>query len=642
MKINSINTSKLSFKRALKPEEVYDYADTLEKGRKALGADGKNILNIPDVSLPSKYPTGVGNFGDPLAVEFLETMKTYLGINTVLTTPQGAYFVDSVGNSFRDDNIDNCKQFNPFTTSSFLLSDHVINPEILTYEEYGGLINFGDFKQAFIVPDKNENAKTHVQLGNFLAPYDTAGVEKLLIQAYKKLDDTNILKPQLDKFREEEGEFITKRVIFEKLAQEHNTYKWETWPEGDKHLYSDDSGKTEFSPQNQGRIAELTKKYQDDIDFAVFKQFFAHKSLEEAKAKLNNRGIKLISDMQLAFSEDEIWANQHYFDLDSYIGMPGWQIHPIKIEKMFEDASGKTPYSLKMIETKVAKKLQHYDGIRIDAAWAYIQPHLTDKAGMVKTLNSANSEFIAKDNYIGSTILDVIEKTAKKVKGENFDTSNLFYETEVGPGVKFSAFDYNGRAISPLKNKVQIYTTRYKNADGTWGSYPAYTKERRLKPEEFILTTTTHDNAPLENVANAAVAINGNKISAQSIDDQRAQLQSYLKTEEPIYQPEKFKDAKQAEVSLAKNQMRFFYDIFGWNVPGNADEGSILKTYYGTKVGDNYKTAYLKSLEDGKGFNPMNALRQAFVAKGLDRLEPELFRDIVYYDKILRQKESSK
>ncbi|MBR2386007.1 hypothetical protein IKA92_01760, partial [bacterium] len=96
--------------------------------------------------------------------------------------------------------------------------------------------------------------------------------------------------------------------------------------------------------------------------------------------------------------------------------------------------------------------------------------------------------------------------------------------------------------------------------------------------------------------------------------------------------------AKQAEISLAKNQMRMFYDVMGWGINENVDEGAIVKKYYETRIGENFDSAYIKALEDGRAFNPMNALRQAFVSKGLDTKEPELYEELVYYDKVLRQK----
>jgi len=40
--------------------------------------------------------------------------------------------------------------------------------------------------------------------------------------------------------------------------------------------------------------------------------------------------------------------------------------------------------------------------------------------------------------------------------------------------------------------------------------------------------------------------------------------------------------------------------------------------------------------------NIMDALEKAFIAEGLDKEEPELFEKIRKYNKILRQKESSK
>ena len=60
----------LSFKRALKESEIAGYTKTLNEARKVLGANGKNILIVPDTSLPVSSKSAIGNMSDKDALEF--------------------------------------------------------------------------------------------------------------------------------------------------------------------------------------------------------------------------------------------------------------------------------------------------------------------------------------------------------------------------------------------------------------------------------------------------------------------------------------------------------------------------------------------------------------------------------------------
>ena len=50
-------------------------------------------------------------------------------------------------------------------------------------------------------------------------------------------------------------------------------------------------------------------------------------------------------------------------------------------------------------------------------------------------------------------------------------------------------------------------------------------------------------------------------------------------------------------------------------------------------------TQFQDSLKRGEGFNPMDALEKNFRAKGLDKTEPELYKKIVKYNKLLTSSE---
>ena len=88
-----------------------------------------------------------------------------------------------------------------------------------------------------------------------------------------------------------------------------------------------------------------------------------------------------------------------------------------------------------------------------------------------------------------------------------------------------------------------------------------------------------------------------------------------------------FLKAKFAEPMGAKNMMLFFMDALG--IEGKYKGNSDKSLNYTTKVSESYEDFYHNSLKNGKGFNPMDALEKQFVARGLDKTEPKLYRKIV-------------
>lgn len=62
--------------------------------------------------------------------------------------------------------------------------------------------------------------------------------------------------------------------------------------------------------------------------------------------------------------------------------------------------------------------------------------------------------------------------------------------------------------------------------------------------------------------------------------------------------------------------------------------------HFTTKIPDNYQEHYFKSLENGEGFNPMDALEKTFKSEGLDKKDPKLFKKLLSTEKSLNKKKS--
>lgn len=238
----------------------------------------------------------------------------------------------------------------------------------------------------------------------------------------------------------------------------------------------------------------------------------------------------------------------------------------------------------KLIREKVNTYAKRFDGLRIDASWIYVQP--------------LNKDY-------GDKILNIIDDEVKKVKGNDFDLHNIMHEF-VASVDDFNVYD--GEKLKPyIDNRVKIYTSDWLADD--WGTNKGFI-ERGWKPESFIIGTTNHDSKPIkfnENQAKTLSKILG--IPFEKLKDEK-----------------EFVKAKFAEPMMAYNNMLYFRDAL-------ANDGD--------KISADFEEKYFKNLENGKGFNPMDALEKAFKAKGLDKDEPELFNKIVKYRKILESKKGT-
>ncbi len=238
----------------------------------------------------------------------------------------------------------------------------------------------------------------------------------------------------------------------------------------------------------------------------------------------------------------------------------------------------------KLIREKVNIYAKRFDGLRIDASWIYVQP--------------LNKDY-------GDKILNIIDDEVKKVKGKDFDLHNIMHEF-VASVDDFNVYD--GEKLKPyIDNRVKIYTSDWLADD--WGTNKSFI-ERGWKPESFIIGTTNHDSKPIkfnENQAKTLSKILG--IPFEKLKDEK----EFIKT-------------KFTEPMMAYNNMIYFRDALSND---------------GDKISADFEEKYFKNLENGKGFNPMDALEKAFKAKGLDKDEPELFNKIVKYRKILESKKGT-
>ena len=588
----SFNTV-LNFKRSLKPSEEADYIETLGKAKQKVGNTGHSMLIIPSSSLPHALNnnTGCGNMLNKESREFFDFAKLYWGINYVQLLPEGIPAKRENG-------------YRLYSGSSLDLGNQLINLKELTTERYGNLLSSEDIEK--LIQDNIKTDKDlHINFENVLGK--TSPTEKLLRKAFDELikndsDEKKQLIDKIDTYISINREWLERKSIFEALALKNGTRDYRYWDTIEKNLYN-----TDIVPigQRQKLIWELESDplYNKESSYYMFKQYLADRHLAESKKELNSKGIKLSGDMLVNCSFDETWLYPKAFYKD-YSSM--WGLNAIN----FETNEGKEFFRL-----KVRNFAKRYDGIRVDASWLYDKQYLQSKI---------NKEVKCKEYK--SEILDIIDEEFRNIKGRDYNLINIMHEFEADPQIYsiYQEFDLKPE----VRDRVKIYKTNYLNSE--WESVSAF-KKRGWDSNSYILGATNHDTELIKNLYKEK------NISSAQMEE----LAKLLKIPvEKLQTCSEFIQAKFAEPIRSMHNMFFFADALNLeeNYCGKVTESNS----YRLKIPSNYKEKYFKSLEKGEGLNIMDALEKAFIAEGLDKEEPELFEKIRKYNKILRQKESSK
>ena len=579
MKISLLSSP--TFGRRLKPSEEADYCTVLKRGKELAGNTGNSILIVPSPSLPQgrDINTGVGNLLDKDALDFFDFAKKYWGINCIQDLPNGRYIPYN-------------GYWRLYSGSSMDLGSQNINLELLTKD----LISKEDLK--FVVSQNFFQDKVNFE--NVLN--QDSPMEKVLKKAYNSLlkadtEPKRAMLKELEVFNIENKSWLEPKSIFQALKNQYGTENFRVWSETDKNLYNPEKVSLDIRDK---RISEIAKNHSFDIDYYKFKQYLADKHLKLAKSELNKRGIKLSGDFICGFSWDELWMRPKAF-LDDTRMKWGFPAPDLNSEE-----------GISLLKEKASLYAKRYDALRVDAAWTYVN----------QPIESVGSKKIYMKNYYGEKGLNAIEDAIKSVKGKDYNPENIMYEF-IAALEDFRAIDSNGMTNPLMQNRNKIYSAN--DLSYHWGSTQSF-KNYGWSKTLYTLGTANHDQIPM-------------KIDFASSAKREAQaevLSTLLKIpKEKLSDLKSFIKAKFAEPMRARNNFIFFVDAL--NLDGRYKDNTDRTKDYRLKIRSDYQDIYFKALENGEGYNPMDALEKAFKAEGLDKKEPELYKKIVKYKKILEE-----
>lgn len=265
----------------------------------------------------------------------------------------------------------------PYTGTIFSNNPLFIDLKELTTDAWHNILSVETFNDIVANnPNKDTNRTSY--------SYITKRQAEALTEAYKNfvnLNDKN-LNNEFEAYKKENDSWLSKDSLYEALAVEHGTDFWPKWKsQMDKNLFNPKTEEEKVAYQS--RIEEISKKYADKINEYKFIQFVLNKQNLETKKLADSKGIKMIADRQVAFSDRDTWAYQSLFLEGWYLGCPpdyfskdgqAWGFPVINPEKLYnEDGSlGEAGILMKNLFKKMFK--ENPGGVRIDHIVGLIDP----------------------------------------------------------------------------------------------------------------------------------------------------------------------------------------------------------------------------------------------------------------------------
>lgn len=339
---------------------------TIQEALKALGK--KNLaLIIHSNSFPAEIDQDTG-FG---------TANSFAG-RRLIDFLSGIFNVIQLGPAGKT----KCFDSSPYTGTIFSNNPLFIDLKQLTTDEWDNILSVETFNE---VVENNPNRNLSKTSYSYICDTQYSALREAFIN-FKKIKP-NGLKKSFEKYKRENSFWLDKDALYEALSIENNNDYWPLWASNtDKNLFNPKSieEKMEFGK----RINEIESKYSDEINFYAFCQFVAHLQIEATKEYALSKGIKMIADRQVAFSDRDCWAYQSLFLDGWFLGCPpdyfsadgqAWGFPVVNPEELYnEDESlGEGGLLMKALFKKMFK--ENPGGVRIDHIVGLIDPWVYKK-----------------------------------------------------------------------------------------------------------------------------------------------------------------------------------------------------------------------------------------------------------------------
>ena len=522
----------------------------------------------------------------------------------------------------------------PYCGTIFSGNPLFIDLKQLTTKEWGEILSIETFKKVVRENPKQNSGRTAYS-------YICKAQIEALKEAWNNFKGSKLLKKEFEKFKKENSFWLENDSLYEALSIENENDFWYIWKnETDKNLLNP---KTEDEKKiYEKRISEIKEKYADDIEFYKFCQFVLEIQNEETKKFALKKGIKMIADRQVAFSDRDAWAYQSLFLDGWFLGCPpdyfskngqAWGFPVMDPDKMFnaDGSLGEGGILMKNLYKKMFK--ENPGGVRIDHIvglidpWVYKvgkKPMCEDGAGRLYSSPEhpeLSKYAIARNEDLDWSLEADKEKRVKSLSDEQIKLYGRLIEKIVIGAAKECGLDKNSivcEDLGTLTNPVAAVMEKYELQGMRLTQFvvpekPAHPYRCKNITENVWNMVGTHDNNPIETWAESMINTHEGYLHAKNlVEDLFAEAEN---KDDIIVRLTQDKDyltfVKLTEIfaSKAKNVQIFFTDFF-----------KIKETYNtpGTSGDQNWSLRLPNNFEEMTPIDLNAILKAAIIARGKD------------------------
>lgn len=265
----------------------------------------------------------------------------------------------------------------PYTGTIFSNNPLFIDLKELTTAKWGKILSEKTFKD---IVANNPNKDTNKTSYSYIVKQQSAALSEAYNNFIKNNDKK--LMSEFEQYKYDNDSWLDKDSLYEALSIEHANDFWPNWKnETDKKLFNPKT--IEQKIEYGKRLDEISKKYAKEIDEYKFIQFVLNKQNIETRKYADSKGIKMIADRQVAFSDRDSWAYQSLFLEGWCLGCPpdyfskdgqAWGFPVMDPEKMYnsDGTLGEGGILMKNLFKKMFR--ENPGGVRIDHIVGLIDP----------------------------------------------------------------------------------------------------------------------------------------------------------------------------------------------------------------------------------------------------------------------------
>ncbi len=531
----------------------------------------------------------------------------------------------------------------PYTGTIFSNNPLFIDLEQLTKDEWHNILSNETYNR---ITENNPNKNTNRTAYSYIFNAQDEALKEAW-ENFKKCDCE--LKNKFEQYKEANKFWLEKDSLYEALTVEHNNDYWPMWnSEIDKNLLNPQNEEQKIQYAN--RIAELKEKYFDVIEYYSFCQFVISVQNDKSREYAQSKGMKMIADRQVAFSDRDNWAYQAYFLKGWCLGCPPdyfsedgqmWGFPVMDPEKLFnpDGTLGEGGLLMKELYKKMFK--ENPGGVRIDHMvglidpWVYVlgkKPKIEEGAGRLYSSPEhpiLSRYAIATEDDLNPEVEADKEERILKLTEEQIKRYGALVEKIVIGAAKEVGLDKDsivcedlGTLTHPVVSVMKEYDLQgMKLIQFVVPEKPEHPYRcKNITPRSWAMVGT-HDNEPIRMWADATVNteagyLNGKNLAEDlwpdATDEEREQIAVRISKDAPFLTQTKFVELFACK---AENIQIFFTDFLGlydvYNRPGTSGDQN-----WSLRIPDNYEQVYCDNLRAGTALNLPLILKLAIEARG--------------------------